>query len=92
MRLSQARTVLSHSRAAVNGRTSEYFDRKLFKAEVALREGVVARTIERNVAAGTRSLGRTREGHMRLPATGALPGITPLQESVRTKACNIREP
>ena len=36
--------------AAVNGRTSEYFDRKLFKAEVALREGVVARTIERNVA------------------------------------------
>ena len=38
--------------AAVNGRTSEYFDRKLFKAEVALREGVVARTIERNVAAG----------------------------------------
>jgi hypothetical protein len=38
--------------AAVNGRTSEYFDRKLFKAEVALREGVVARTIDRNVAAG----------------------------------------
>jgi len=38
--------------AAVNGRASEHFDRKLFKAEVALREGVVARTIERNVAAG----------------------------------------
>jgi hypothetical protein len=29
--------------AAVNGRASEHFDRKLFKAEVALREGVVAR-------------------------------------------------
>ena len=28
-------------------------DRKLFKAEVALREGVVAPTIERNVAAGS---------------------------------------
>jgi hypothetical protein len=27
------------------------FDRKLFKPEVAFREGVVARTIERNVAA-----------------------------------------
>jgi hypothetical protein len=39
--------------AAVNGRASEHFDRKLFKAEVALREGVVARTIERNVAAGS---------------------------------------
>ena len=38
--------------AAVNGRASEHFGRKLFKAEVALREGVVARTIERNVAAG----------------------------------------
>ena len=37
--------------AAVKGRASEHFDRKLFKAEVALREGVVARTIERNVAA-----------------------------------------
>ena len=39
--------------AAVNGRASKHFDRKLFKAEVALREGVVARTIERNVAAGS---------------------------------------
>ena len=39
--------------AAVKGRASEHFDRKLFKAEVALREGVVARTIERNVGAGS---------------------------------------
>jgi len=37
---------------AVHGRASEHFDRKLFKPQVALREGVVARTIERNVAAG----------------------------------------
>jgi hypothetical protein len=37
--------------AAVHGRASEHFDRKLFKPEVAFREGVVARTIERNVAA-----------------------------------------
>ena len=39
--------------AAVKGHASEHFARKLFKAEVALREGVVARTVERNVGAGS---------------------------------------
>src|SRR5262249_4026700 len=34
--------------AAVHGRASEFFQRKLFMAEVALREGRTARTIQRD--------------------------------------------
>jgi hypothetical protein len=37
---------------AVHGRASEHFDRKLFKPQVALREGRTMRSVERNVAAG----------------------------------------
>lgn|SRR5262249_20096070 len=39
--------------AAVFGRASQFFNRKLFKREVAQREGCHPRTIERKVVDGT---------------------------------------
>jgi hypothetical protein len=39
--------------AAVCGRASTFFDRKLFKSELALREGRATKTIERGVLAGS---------------------------------------
>ena len=53
--------------AAVNGRASEHFDRKLFKAEVALREGVRAgpgclNRISASISGASAGLGCQAEG------------------------------
>ena len=50
--------------AAMKGRASEHFDRKLFKAEVALREGVVAHRTRRR--GGTFPAARRRHQRSRM--------------------------
>ena len=78
--------------AAVNGRASEHFDRKLFKAEVALREGVVARTIERNVAEGSFPPPRAARGAADRRRPTASPTVTHGGGSPRWSGTTVRSP